>query len=777
MPMRTSNSSTPLLVLALAAAGLVALPTPVHAAVPSNCVVVDQNATCTFDKWDNFAAEHATFTLPGNTTRYVSIYVAGSPGTGNSNGAVGGRPAAIFGNAIVHPGQEFRIHFRRDGGGVGVHGGGGGGGSTRVDLRDKSTGATSLLAWAAGGGGAGGDGNAKGGNAGAAGADGVTNDTIPAATGGKPGTSTAGGAGGTSHCSWGGTCAGGSAGSAGQGGAGAAAASPGGGGGGGGFFGGGGGGSGESASGASGAGGGGGSSTVGSGFTLLASGLALNQYVERVVLTFKVPEVSSSPSSLAFGSVDMGRESDPQTVTLSNTSTSPMKVGSVAATSPDYVVTSDGCTGKTLAAGDAGCPVSVSFKPSATGVRTAALRFTTDGWESPYDVTLTGTGTRSALWLSPDPQDFGDVVVGYSAVREVEIENQSAGPVTISGVRVAGTDPAAFSASAYDDCVTTLAPSATCTVTVRFRPTRGGSFSGLLSVASDAEASPHTGVLTGVGDANADLDIRGPGWVFTDGAGNQVTMAVSPTATALFTVRVNNRGPVSRSYKLSSTLTQGTATVRVLPAGGGTELPRADDGTWVTPTIGAGASQAFQLRVDPTGAGQPTARLVFKLLAGNRAEFDRGRFDANTQSTARGTDAFGIFARAGSQPWVGGPVVQTTTMNSLAARGTGRYLVRLRNDSAAAAPIKVRLAAASNACWKLRVTAPSGLSRVDVTAAVLGSGYTSPRLAIGGYVDLFADVTRVANGCGAARWTATTYAGDVAKRRVVLLANAAVGTE
>lgn len=641
----------PALVSLLAAAGLAATAAPATAELPSNCVVTDGKATCTYTR----AGGDAVLTLPYGSSQYAQLTVVGAAGANNSGGYYGGLPAYLAGQHVVAAGKEIRIDFRDDGGTGGVNAGAGGG-STRVDLADPGAETGTLMAWAAGGGGAGGGGNGTGGHAGMAGT------STPTATGGGAATDTAGGTGGSPD---------GAAGAAGQGGAGASSSTPGGGGGGGGFFGGGGGGAGTT-----GAGGGGGSSKAGAGFAVFATGPAGRNDTAKVVVKFDYSATPATPT-LVFG---------------------------------------------------------------------------------------------------PSPADLGAVTIGSAAAGEIGVRNNSGFPVDVSGVSVTGADAGAFVPSEYDDCIGTLAPNATCTVRVTFTPQRVGAHAADLSVASSGSDSPNTSALLGSGKSNADLDILGPGTVYTDGNGNRVTLAVAPSGTAVYKFKVTNSGPYQRAFKIGLANAGSPATTHVLLPGALSDLPKATDGTWVTPGIPAGTSKEFQLKVDPTGTGQPTARLTLSLMAANLAVFDTGLFDANTQAPAAGVDAFGIFARAGSQPFVGGGAIQITTAPSLAATQTSPYTIRLRNDAAVAAPIKVRLAGTSSECWTLKVTAPNGLTRVDITSAIFGAGWTSAKLSPHTQVDLQATVTRVKDGCGPAQWTASTYEGETAKRHVVLLANPKVGT-
>jgi hypothetical protein len=101
---------------------------------------------------------------------------------------------------------------------------------------------------------------------------------------------------------------------------------------------------------------------------------------------------SLSPSSLLFSAQAVGTNSPVQTITLNDASTTAMTIAGIAITGTnalDFVQTNTCGTG---IAGRASCAISVTFKPTATGTRTAAVSVTDNGGASPQIVPLTGTG-------------------------------------------------------------------------------------------------------------------------------------------------------------------------------------------------------------------------------------------------------------------------------------------------------------------------------------------------------------------------------------------------
>ncbi len=104
------------------------------------------------------------------------------------------------------------------------------------------------------------------------------------------------------------------------------------------------------------------------------------------------PLASLSPSSLTFASQAVGATSAAQTLTLSNTGNAALSITSITltGTNPGDFAQTNTC-GSSVAAG-ANCSISVSFKPTASGSRTATVTVTDNATGSPQSVSLSGTG-------------------------------------------------------------------------------------------------------------------------------------------------------------------------------------------------------------------------------------------------------------------------------------------------------------------------------------------------------------------------------------------------
>ena len=215
---------------------------------------------------------------------------------------------------------------------------------------------------------------------------------------------------------------------------------------------------------------------------------------------FCAPVVSLDPTSLSFGDQGVGTTSGAQTVTLTNGGTKRMTINSITTAAP-YSLSGGTCpaSGGPLNTG-ASCSILVQFQPLIAGSAPGSVTISTDANSSPDHITLSGNGTGGThqISLNPTSLDFGEhLVTTTSAAQSVTLTNIGTGFVEITSI----TTEAPYSLSG-GDCPTsggTVPPGDACSIQVQFSPTTAGSAPGSVSIASDAESSPHTITLAGVG--------------------------------------------------------------------------------------------------------------------------------------------------------------------------------------------------------------------------------------------------------------------------------------
>ena len=202
-----------------------------------------------------------------------------------------------------------------------------------------------------------------------------------------------------------------------------------------------------------------------------------------------------NPATFAFGTVNVGSDSTPQILTLTNYLPTTLNL-SYAATG-SYVVASGGSNpcGTSLAGG-AQCTLNVTFSPTTSGVINGAVSLVYNAGNSPLTAGLFGTGSGGPappLSFQLTSLSFGSVLQGTtSAAKTVLVTNVSGAPITFSSVTASGD----FSVSG---CSGTLNAGKQCQITVKFTPTVAATVYGAVTFKDNAAVSPQTIYLNGVG--------------------------------------------------------------------------------------------------------------------------------------------------------------------------------------------------------------------------------------------------------------------------------------
>jgi hypothetical protein len=306
-----------------------------------------------------------------------------------------------------------------------------------------------------------------------------------------------------------------------------------------------------------------------------------------------VPDVTLTPGSLTFGTVQAGSTSPPQTVTLKNIGSATLTITGMAM-SGDYAQTHT--CGGSVAAG-ASCTISITFTPATGGQRNGSLTTTDNAPDSPQVVTLTGSGTGPALTLVPSSLSFPPTLVGTGAAYEqVTMLSSGSGPVTITNVTASGDF------SVQNTCPSVLGGS--CPVFVGFNPTAGGTRTGNLTFTDNAHDSPQSVPLTGSG---TDFSVA-------TASGSSSTQTVSAGQTASYSLALSGTPEFSNSVSLTCSGAPALATCTVSPSAvllNGTNVFNAT----VNVTTTAGSMEVPGSRPRGPASRIPAMQIVYWLLA------------------------------------------------------------------------------------------------------------------------------------------------------------------
>jgi len=195
--------------------------------------------------------------------------------------------------------------------------------------------------------------------------------------------------------------------------------------------------------------------------------LALYAYVQRDPA--KRPSLSFDTSVLSFGQLESGATAT-KTARLTNSGTAPA-VLSPLASFPEFSVKSD-CPA-TLSIG-ASCTLSVTFKAGAPGSAPAYALVARGQDDVVAELGLTGSvpapqgsGPEQQLVLSSSVLSFGDVPVKQASTLTATLTNGGSTPALLKSVTL-GSGEDVFSQT--NDCGASIAPGASCTLSVTFKP-------------------------------------------------------------------------------------------------------------------------------------------------------------------------------------------------------------------------------------------------------------------------------------------------------------------
>lgn len=277
---------------------------------------------------------------------------------------------------------------------------------------------------------------------------------------------------------------------------------------------------------------------------------------------------------------NVGTPSPGKSVSLSNYNPSSMSISSIA-TSGDFSQTHT--CGGSLAAYVPGksvpsCTIIVTFKPTAAGPSTGTLTVTDSDSSSPQTVQLSGVGTQAQT--STSLLSFGSLTVGSSsAAKTVNLSNLSAARLKITSITTTGDY------AQTNNCGSSLAVGATCTITVTFKPTLTGKRYGVLTIIDSDGSGTQLVNLTGIG----------------------TEVSLTPSTLNFGTVPVGGKASSQTTLtNLGSVAVNITSTVVTGSVGGYTDLVTLNfslQSSTCGSSLAPGASCSFTITFSPMSAG------------------------------------------------------------------------------------------------------------------------------------------------------------------------------
>jgi hypothetical protein len=334
--------------------------------------------------------------------------------------------------------------------------------------------------------------------------------------------------------------------------------------------------------------------------------------------------LSSSSSTLSFGSQLLTTTSAGQSITITNCGSAALNISSVSITgagSNDFAFSqSPACTGAPIAPGSF-CTLSVTFTPQVVGTRVATLVIADDAVGSPTMVSLTGVGVALApsICFSSSSINFGSVGVGTTgSIQSVTITNCGSASLVFSNILLTGANPGDFILVSSSCAImgTGLSTGSACVVNLQFAPTAGGSRSANLTILGNASGSPQLLPLTGNGSlSQPDAAIGkttnmkrmvGKGIINTTGAGQEISQNIHRGAKKglRFYVTVTNVGSAPDRFTVQGDGNDTGFTVTyylgAIPNDSVEVSSAVESGVFSTSTLAAGAttSDSTMIRVE-----------------------------------------------------------------------------------------------------------------------------------------------------------------------------------
>ena len=328
-------------------------------------------------------------------------------------------------------------------------------------------------------------------------------------------------------------------------------------------------------------------------------------------------------ASSDFGKVGVGKTSEARSFVITNKGSAPLTglAITVAGNHPaDFTVSS--LTATSLAAG-VSTTVSVTFKPSSIGSRSAVLRIASnDSDENPFDISLAGTGIASlpeidlfqatnALIDGKSKTSFGAVKIGKPGLAK-SFTIRNTGGANLTGLRVSinGVHSKEFILTQPRNTI--VSPGATTSFTVRFKPSAKGSRTAALHVTSnDANETPYDIGLTGIGLASPqEIDVLQPsGSPLKDGKSKK----------SFGTVKITQTGK-AKTFTIRNTGGANLTKIAITKSGA-----HAKDFIITQPrklVLPSGASTTFTVKFKPSAKGTRNAVILIRSNDANENPFD-----------------------------------------------------------------------------------------------------------------------------------------------------------
>lgn len=319
----------------------------------------------------------------------------------------------------------------------------------------------------------------------------------------------------------------------------------------------------------------------------IAEPAAFNGLVASPTLNVGGAEVV--PTTMNFGSADVGTAGAAQTLTIANSGdfSNALNVSDIAISNGFTVAGS--CAA--LNPGE-NCALSVAPAPTAQGTLAGTINFTDNSPVANESAGVNGNGSTGNIGLSPSAMFFGPEAVGAASqpiTLTITNPQTNAQPLAISGVTFTANPSTSENdfVEGNSTCGNPVAPGSNCTIQIIFSPTIAGVVESTMTIADNSAGGSHVIPL--------------------EGSGVVLDTAVPSPATLLFAAQAN--GSTSSSQTITVKNAQTTAlTVEAVTATAAFGV--ASDNCSTAGALSANATCTVSVNFQPNAAGAFTGTLT-----------------------------------------------------------------------------------------------------------------------------------------------------------------------
>lgn len=299
-------------------------------------------------------------------------------------------------------------------------------------------------------------------------------------------------------------------------------------------------------------------------------------------------QLSANPTAVNFGNVSIsGGASQTQTVTLTNSGNSSVSISQIAASGTGFSLSAIALP-VTLAAGQS-TSFSVTFTPAVSGSVTGSIAVTSNATNSPLSISLSGTGVKPLITVTPSSIGFGNVNVGSTGTQTITVQNPGTATLSVTQATAGGTG---FNLSGLT-LPLSVAPGASASFNMTFTPAAAGAVSGSLTLTNNA--------------TNPALSIP------VSGSGVASTLQLSANPTSLSFGNVSVSSPASQTVTVTNSGSSSVSISQVTASGTGFSLSAIA----LPATLAAGQSTSFSVTFAPASAGSVTGNVTVTSNATN----------------------------------------------------------------------------------------------------------------------------------------------------------------